>query len=208
MEQLDPYLMAFIKFDIRGFFFRKSVEKIQVSLKSDDNNRYFRWRPIYILHHSSLNCSYNRKCFGQTSYRKSNHILCSVPPENRAVCEMNVDKYDNIVCRMRSACWISKTTNTIKMRNIYCRSTTVVRRTRLSITLYVHCLTCSFPVSLINPHSGSCCPLNRAPTHEAECRRQINEACQIKQRSPYKFVSADTVILFLLSYFKPYAKPA
>jgi hypothetical protein len=111
--------------------------------------------------------------------------------------------HDNIVCRMRSACWISKATNSIKMCNNYCRYTTVVRRTRLSITLYVHCLSCSFPVSLINPHSGSRCPLNRAPTHEAECQRQINETCQIKQRRPYKFVSADIVILLLLFYYNP-----
>jgi hypothetical protein len=30
----------FIKFDIRAFFFRKSVDKIQVSLKSDKNNGF------------------------------------------------------------------------------------------------------------------------------------------------------------------------
>jgi len=35
--------------------FRKSVPKIQVSLKSDKNNRYFTWRPIYIYDHISLN---------------------------------------------------------------------------------------------------------------------------------------------------------
>jgi len=29
--------------------FRKSVDTIQVSLKSDKNNEYFTWRPIYIL---------------------------------------------------------------------------------------------------------------------------------------------------------------
>jgi len=29
--------------------FRKSIEKIQVSLQSDKNNRYFTWRPIYIF---------------------------------------------------------------------------------------------------------------------------------------------------------------
>ena len=29
--------------------FRKSVEKIQVPLKSDNNNRHFTWRPIHIL---------------------------------------------------------------------------------------------------------------------------------------------------------------
>jgi hypothetical protein len=28
--------------------FKKSVEKIQIRLKSDKNNRYFAWRPIYI----------------------------------------------------------------------------------------------------------------------------------------------------------------
>jgi hypothetical protein len=29
--------------------FRKSAEKIQVSLKSDKNNGHFTWRPIYIF---------------------------------------------------------------------------------------------------------------------------------------------------------------
>jgi len=31
-----------------SIFFKKSVEKIQVPLKSDNNIRYFTWRPIYI----------------------------------------------------------------------------------------------------------------------------------------------------------------
>jgi len=34
--------------------FRKSVEKIQVSLKSGKNNWYFTWRPMYIFDHISL----------------------------------------------------------------------------------------------------------------------------------------------------------
>jgi len=37
--------------------FRKSVEKIQVSLKSDKNNRYFTWRPICIFDHISPSSS-------------------------------------------------------------------------------------------------------------------------------------------------------
>jgi len=45
--------------------FRKSVEKIHVSLKSDKNNVRFTWRPIYILDHISFSCSYNEKCFRQ-----------------------------------------------------------------------------------------------------------------------------------------------
>jgi len=28
--------------------FQKSVEKVKVSLKSDKNNRFFTWRPVYI----------------------------------------------------------------------------------------------------------------------------------------------------------------
>ena len=35
-------------------FFRKSVEKIKMSLKSDKNNRYFTERPIYVFDHISL----------------------------------------------------------------------------------------------------------------------------------------------------------
>jgi hypothetical protein len=37
--------------------FPESVEKIQVSLKSDMNNGHFRWRPIYIFDHISLSSS-------------------------------------------------------------------------------------------------------------------------------------------------------
>jgi hypothetical protein len=37
--------------------FRKSAEKIQVSLQSDKNNGYFTWRPIYIYDNIALNSS-------------------------------------------------------------------------------------------------------------------------------------------------------
>jgi hypothetical protein len=36
---------------------RKSVEKIQISFKSDKNKEYFTWRPIYIFYHISLSYS-------------------------------------------------------------------------------------------------------------------------------------------------------
>ena len=51
-----PTGRIFMKFDI-WLFFRKSVDKIQVSLKSGKNNRYFTWRPIYIFNNISLNSS-------------------------------------------------------------------------------------------------------------------------------------------------------
>jgi len=41
--------------------FQKSVKKIQVSLKSDKNNRYFTWWPVYIFDHIFLS-SYSEEC--------------------------------------------------------------------------------------------------------------------------------------------------
>jgi len=45
------------------YIFRKTVDKIQVSLKSDKKSGYFAWR--HILYHILLNSSSNEKCFGQ-----------------------------------------------------------------------------------------------------------------------------------------------
>ena len=45
--------------------FRNSVDKIEVLPKSDKNNAYFTWRPMYIFDHISLNSSQNEKCFRQ-----------------------------------------------------------------------------------------------------------------------------------------------
>jgi uncharacterized membrane protein YesL len=49
---------------LNGFFgiwcsniFRRTFEKIKVSLKSDKNSGYFTWTPIYIYSHISLNSS-------------------------------------------------------------------------------------------------------------------------------------------------------
>jgi hypothetical protein len=36
---------------------QKSVDKIEVSLKSDKKNGYFTWRPLYIYDNISLNLS-------------------------------------------------------------------------------------------------------------------------------------------------------
>ena len=41
-----PTGRIFMKFDV--CFFEKSIEEIQFSLKSDKNNGYFIWRPMYI----------------------------------------------------------------------------------------------------------------------------------------------------------------
>jgi hypothetical protein len=45
--------------------FRKSVMKIQISLKYYKNNGYFTWKRFDIFYDISLNSSYNEQCFRQ-----------------------------------------------------------------------------------------------------------------------------------------------
>jgi hypothetical protein len=87
------------------------------------------------------------------------HISCSIT-FFRKFCRLwdNVEKYgrarqatdDNIIRRMHFACWITKAihththTHTHRICNTYCFSTTtIVTRTRLNVTLYVHCILCN-----------------------------------------------------------------
>ena len=56
MEQPGSQLMDFLEILYLNIF-RKSVEKIRVLLKSEENNRHFTWRPIYIFDHISLSFS-------------------------------------------------------------------------------------------------------------------------------------------------------
>jgi hypothetical protein len=49
---------------------------------------------------------------------------------------------DNVIGRVRFACWITKATNTHSEYVIFIA--TVVTRTPLSVTLYLHCLSCSY----------------------------------------------------------------
>ena len=70
-------------------YFLKSVEIVQVLLKSDKNNGQFTWISVYIYGSMSLNCSWNEK----TSVENIKpHILCSATfffsPENHAVYEI------------------------------------------------------------------------------------------------------------------------
>jgi hypothetical protein len=47
MKQLGTQRTDF-HWSLHLIIFRKSVEKIQVSLKPDKNDGYFTWRPIYV----------------------------------------------------------------------------------------------------------------------------------------------------------------
>ena len=58
--------------------FRKSVETIQVSLKSDKNNGHFTWRPIYIFYHISHSSSIMKNVLDKIAEKIKTHILFSI----------------------------------------------------------------------------------------------------------------------------------
>jgi hypothetical protein len=108
-----------MKFDIWSIF-RKSVEKIQVSLTSDKINIYFTRIPMYIFDTMSPNSSYNEKCSVTfVEEIKTHFMLNDSPPENPAVCEV-MWKYMGgpgrprmtiLIRYMRFASWVTKTTD-------------------------------------------------------------------------------------------------
>ena len=114
-----PTGRIFVKFNI--WVFRKSVEKIQVSLQSDKNNGHFTWRRFNI-------CQYPSEFFLEWKIFRTNvaekiktHILCLATfSENSAVYEIlgkNIVRpegatNDNTIRCVRIKCWINKTTRT------------------------------------------------------------------------------------------------
>jgi len=111
--------------------FRK-LEKIQVSLKSVKNNVQLTWTaPDFLIISRSIFLRM-RNVSDKVVEKIKTHILCSITfffsPENRAVYEI---MWKNIVERGRPQMTI-------------CFSTaTMVARTRLSATLYVHSPSCT-----------------------------------------------------------------
>ena len=96
--------------------FWKSFEKFQVSLKSDESNGLFLWRPVCICGNISPISPYN--CFRQTLLRKWKHIFSiTFFFLNRAVYEImwkntvERGKSQMTIRRMRFACWITKATD-------------------------------------------------------------------------------------------------
>jgi hypothetical protein len=97
--------------------FRKSVEKIQVSVKSVKNNEYFIWIPMYIMVISLWILLKWQIVETNIVETIKTYILCSVTffvVENRAVYETlrkEPDRPQMAIRRMRIACWITKATN-------------------------------------------------------------------------------------------------
>jgi hypothetical protein len=68
--------------------FRKSVEKIQVLLKADNNKGYFTWRPIYIFI-ISLSCFLRMRKFSDKRRENQNtHFVFVTFFLNRSVYEI------------------------------------------------------------------------------------------------------------------------
>ena len=93
-EQLGSHWTDFHEIWYLGIFFRSSVENFQVPLKSDKNNRYFTWRPIYIFNHLA-HFLLEWKMFQTKAVEKiKTHILCSIRFFRKS-CRLwdNVEKY-------------------------------------------------------------------------------------------------------------------
>ena len=131
------------------YFFRKSVEKIQVLLQSNKNNGYLAWTQMYILIISPSIILRKRNISDRFVEKITKHILFSnyIFRKSRRLWD-NVEKLciarqttDTIIIRrMRFACWMPEATNTPSEYVINCFLTaTVVTLTRLN----VHCLPCS-----------------------------------------------------------------
>ena len=152
-NNLVSSVQIFMKIGIFAFF-RKSDEKILVSLKSDKNNGFFTWRLMHIYDHISLSFSWNEKHFRHICTENQKHILYSVAfffsRKSYRLWDI-VEKHCrvgwaiNIIIRhINIVCWITKATN---RRSEYiilnCFTTaTVVTRTLLRVKSYVHRLHC------------------------------------------------------------------
>ena len=108
-----------MEFRVWVLFLKKSVDKVQVSLKSDKNNGCFTRGAVYALKISrSILLSIKNIC-GKLCGENQTHIFCSVTfPENYAIHEImwkNIaEPYQSqmTIWRMCVACWIPKATNT------------------------------------------------------------------------------------------------
>jgi hypothetical protein len=149
MEQLGSHWTDFHEIWYLSIL-RKCVEKIQASLKSDENIGYFTWRPI------THSWSYLAQFFleWEIFYAKvvenlKTHIWCSLFFFNLAVKKIICEKccivdhrWQYGACALRAG-KLRLHTQTLRICNTHCFSTaTMVAWTRLSVALYVYCLSC------------------------------------------------------------------
>ena len=100
------------------FILRKCVEKTEVSLKSDKNNGYYTWRPVYIFYNSRWillrmgnfsDCRENQNTNFVLNkfFFSENHVVNEIMWKNI----VEPGRPQMTVWRMHSTCWITKTTS-------------------------------------------------------------------------------------------------
>jgi hypothetical protein len=149
MEQLGCHWKDFNEIWYLNIF-QKSLKKIRVWLKSDTDNRYFTWRPVYIydsiwfllrvrnVSDKVVEKIKTRISFSVTLFPKLCHFLDDVEKYGRSSLATG-----DILWHTHFACWITKTTHTLRVCNTYRLSmATVVMQTCLSVMVYIHCLSC------------------------------------------------------------------
>ena len=128
---------------------RKSLDKIQILLKFD-NDGYFTWRPRtliivsrWILHRMK---NVSDEFVEKIKKKNTRFMLNNFSPENIAVYGIMWKKFgtarqatdDNIIWRMRIACWVTKDTHRHSEYLLLFHGNKITR-TRLSIRIYIHC---------------------------------------------------------------------
>ena len=129
--------------------FRKTVQNIQVSLKSVKNNGYFTWRPINILIMSNLVLLRMITVSDKVVEEIKTHILCSITfflkscilwDNVKNICRAGQAKDDN-TAHAHFMLDNNGDTFALTICNTNTFSTaTMVARTRLKFTFYIHCL--------------------------------------------------------------------
>jgi hypothetical protein len=131
--------------------FRKPIEKIQIPLKSSTNKRHITWTSIYIRDTISLNSSWDKKYLRQVCGETKTHIFMLnnlffgktrrlLHTVKKNIVELERNELTNRAHALCTSVNQGKNTNTARIFNTSCFSTTMVTRTRLIVTLYVHCL--------------------------------------------------------------------
>jgi len=104
---------TFMKFDKN--IIRKFVEKIQVSLKFDNNNnnnnRHFTWKRMYIYHHISLICFRQKLLRNRNKFKFKNFFSDIVPFMRYGKKTVQPYRPQMAIWCMRIAYWITKATN-------------------------------------------------------------------------------------------------
>jgi hypothetical protein len=149
MEQFGSHWTDFHE-NVYLRIFRKFVEKIQVSLKTDKNTRYFIWRPIYMFLSYLSHFFLYWELFQTYIEKIKTNILCSVTIfKNHVSYEKTKKKplysgaghrwqYDALALHAGN---LRLQTHTLSLCSTRCFYTaTVIARTRLNVTLHVQCL--------------------------------------------------------------------